>query len=244
MSRELPDRVPRLSDDGVDLAPWTEVEDTPKSRRHPEKREAVVLAALELVDREGFDALSMRAVARELRWGTMTLYSYVRSKDELMALMSERLGSELLIPPGELPADWRGAIKAIAFRTRAALLAHPWVVTVRAPRFLSPSFARHIDQTFEALAPLGVDMPTALAVARAVDDYTMGATIDDIAESEPGPTNAAVQEHHLRALLEREDLPHLRAAIDGGIFDGAYEPDFERGLDWLLAGIAAALEKP
>jgi AcrR family transcriptional regulator len=184
----------------------------------------------------------MRSVAKELRWGTMTLYSYVRSKDELIALMSERLGTELLVPPGELPDDWREAIKAVARRTRAALLAHPWVITVRSPQFLSPSFARHIDQTFAALAGLGADIPTTMAVARAVDDYTIGATLDDIGESEPGPGNADIQERHLRALVEREELTHLRRVIDGGIFDGAYEPDFERGLDWLLAGIAADLE--
>jgi AcrR family transcriptional regulator len=43
-------------------------------------------AALAIADAEGFDAVSMRRVATELGAGTMTLYHYVRTKDDLVAL--------------------------------------------------------------------------------------------------------------------------------------------------------------
>ena len=74
------------------------VEDTPNARRHPKKRDAIVRAALALADRDGYEAVSMRRVADELGWGTMTLYSYVRGKDELVWHMGEALGGELLVP--------------------------------------------------------------------------------------------------------------------------------------------------
>ena len=58
----------------------------------------------------------MRRVAEELGAGTMTLYHYVRTKDELLALMDDAIMGEMLIPADELPTDWRAAVTAIARR--------------------------------------------------------------------------------------------------------------------------------
>ena len=70
--------------------------------------------AIHIADAEGFDALSMRRLAAELDAGTMTLYHYVRTKDELLSLVNDAVMGELLVPPGELPDDWRAAITLIA----------------------------------------------------------------------------------------------------------------------------------
>src|SRR5207237_9092478 len=53
----------------------------PRARLSPDQ---VAAAALELLDREGLEALSMRRLAEQLGVGTMTLYGYFRSKDELL----------------------------------------------------------------------------------------------------------------------------------------------------------------
>ncbi len=52
----------------------------------------------------------MRRVAQALGAGTMTLYHYVRSKDELVTLMHDAVMGEVLVPEGELPSDWRAAL--------------------------------------------------------------------------------------------------------------------------------------
>ena len=55
---------------------------------------------MRIADAEGFDALSMRRLAAELDAGTMTLYHYVRTKDELLALVNDAVMGELIVPPG------------------------------------------------------------------------------------------------------------------------------------------------
>ena len=94
----------------------------------PRTREEIVHAALAVADDEGFEAVSMRNVAARLGVGTMTLYSYVSSKEDLLDLMFDEVMSELLLPE-PLPEDWRGALTAIAQRTRGVWSRHPWMAS-------------------------------------------------------------------------------------------------------------------
>ena len=60
---------------------------------------------------EGFDAVSMRRIAAELDAGTMTLYHYVRTKDELLTLVTDAVMGEVVVPPtSEIPTDWRDGV--------------------------------------------------------------------------------------------------------------------------------------
>src|SRR5262249_24800905 len=63
----------------------------PRARRPAHTRDGITRAAIRIADAEGFDALSMRRVAAELQAGTMTIYHYVRTKDELLALVDNAI---------------------------------------------------------------------------------------------------------------------------------------------------------
>src|SRR5262249_21982259 len=92
-----------------DAAPiWARPE--PGSRRPRFTREQIAAAALAIADAEGMEAVSMRRVAADLGAGTMTLYHYVRTKDELIALMDDAIVGEVLLPDDELPRGWRAAM--------------------------------------------------------------------------------------------------------------------------------------
>ena len=80
--------------DALDL--WTRTE--PGARRTRFTREDITAAAVRIADTEGINALSMRRLAAELEAGTMTLYHYVRTKEELLALVSDSIMGELLLP--------------------------------------------------------------------------------------------------------------------------------------------------
>src|SRR5580692_9951157 len=95
-------------------------------KRSQLSRERIAAAALAIADAEGFQAVSMRRVALELDVGTMSLYYYVRTKDDLIAVMDDALMGEALLP--SLPRDWRRAITEIATRTHAVFLRHPWAL--------------------------------------------------------------------------------------------------------------------
>src|ERR1700678_2227648 len=97
----------------------------PSGRRPRYTRAEIARTALDLADAEGFEAVTMKRIASELGAGTMTLYYYIRTKADVVALMQDAILVDLLIPDDELPAYWRDAVIAIARRTRDLLLAHP-----------------------------------------------------------------------------------------------------------------------
>ena len=76
----------------------------PGTRRARFSREQIAAAALAIADAEGFEAVSMRRIAAQLGAGTMSLYRYISTKDDLVTLMDDALMGESLVPEGELPA--------------------------------------------------------------------------------------------------------------------------------------------
>jgi AcrR family transcriptional regulator len=90
-------------------------------------REQLVDAALSVVESQGFAALSLRSVARQLEVGPMTLYTYVSSSDELASLAVDRL-VELMIGDTAWPSGWQDALRVFADKLFALVDAHPAMV--------------------------------------------------------------------------------------------------------------------
>jgi AcrR family transcriptional regulator len=144
-------------------------------RRQPRyTREEIAATALRIADAEGIDAVSMRRVAAELGAGTMTLYHYVSTKDDLLALVSDAVIGENLVPAEELPDDWREALSAIARRTRAACRRHPWIFGIVDDPSIGPNGVRHVEQCLEVASRAGIDFVSQLDVVTAVDEYVFG----------------------------------------------------------------------
>jgi AcrR family transcriptional regulator len=90
-------------------------------------REQIVAGALELLDAEGLDALSMRKLGAKLGAGATSLYWYVANKDELLELVMDEIWAMVEVP-GPEHASWREAFTTFAYSLRATLTAHPWAV--------------------------------------------------------------------------------------------------------------------
>jgi AcrR family transcriptional regulator len=212
-------------------------------------REEIVEAALAVADAAGFDAVSMRNVAERLGVGAMTLYHHVPSKDDLLDLMFDAVMRELLLPE-PLPEDWRAAIGAVARRTREVWLRHPWLASSIGERSgFGPNSMRHVEQSLAALAGLGVEGPEAFVVLAAVDDYTLGHTMRQVA-MQAGLHREGVDQDEWRKAME----PYWREMLATGEFprlarvaENQWELDneerFELGLGWVLDGIAARYER-
>jgi len=151
----------------------------PNDRRPRFNREQITVAVLEIADIEGFEAVTMKRIAEKLDCGTMTLYYYVRTKADIVALMHDAILAEILVP--ELPADWRDAVRAIARRTRAVLLAHPWSVTSLNGAQFGPNAVRHVEQSLAALDALDLCPTDKLAIWGVVDDYVFGSALRTVA---------------------------------------------------------------
>jgi AcrR family transcriptional regulator len=221
---------------------WTR---PPKEQRERPTREAIVAAATGLADTHGLDAASIRRVAAALKTRPMDLYRYFARKDELIDLMVDEVIAGALLD--EIPHDWRDALTAIARALRAVCLAHPWMVTAAGQQaLLGPNVMRHVEQSLEATAALGLDWPKRLAIWRAVDSYTMGnANIRpgrDHSEGNtaPDPGRAAAAEAYLQDLAASGSFPNLAASGAAALLQNQQdELTFETGLGWLLTGIAA-----
>jgi AcrR family transcriptional regulator len=229
--------------DALDL--WTRSE--PGARKPRLGRAELASVAIRVADTEGIEAVSMRRIATELDVGTMTLYHYVRTKDELLALMVDELLDEVVVPAAELPTDWRAAMTAIARRTRDALRRHPWVFDIAGDPTIGPNAMRHIDQSFAAVAGLDADLETKLDVISAVDEYVFGFCLAERRSFEEtgGDGMVAYMEElladgdypALRALTGRIGLPELWSRMQA---HATSDDRFDRNLDRLLSGFDGA----
>jgi AcrR family transcriptional regulator len=234
---------------GEEAEPLIWFRDEPASRRPAHTRADIARAALEIADSQGFDAVSMRRVAERLGAGTMTLYHYVRNKNELIALMSDAVMAEVVLPEGELSEDWRIALTQIANRSHDAFRAHHWVFQKMGEDGVpGPNGMRHFEQSLQAVAGLGLDREQTFEVIGQVDDYVFGYSLREVQE-------AAEQEHgwspevidFFRRELATGDYP-LIGEFFGDDFEAAFEQAmefmadasrFDRGLKRLLDGIEA-----
>ncbi|MGY2061454.1 TetR/AcrR family transcriptional regulator, partial [Nocardia gipuzkoensis] len=92
-------------------------------------REQIIAEAIELLDSEGFEALSMRRLGTKLNAGATSLYTHVANKDELLELIIDEVLGEIAIPDAPEP-DWRSALLRLGRDIRAGLLRHTWITGV------------------------------------------------------------------------------------------------------------------
>jgi AcrR family transcriptional regulator len=137
-------------------------------------REKISAAALSIADAEGFEVVSMRRIAARLGVSTMSLYYYVRTKADLVALMDDALMGEILVPEGQLPRGWREATSAIARRTRDVFARHPWAMLSMQGAPPGPNAMRHFEQSLEAVEEAPMSLEGKLAVLQLVDDFVFG----------------------------------------------------------------------
>ena len=173
---------------------WTRPE--PGTRRPKFTRDLIASTALAIADAEGFAAVSMRRVAAELDAGTMTLYYYVRTKDELVLLMDDAIMAEVLIPDDEFPSHWYDALTAISLRTWDILIRHPWALHSLQNAPAGPNAMRHFEQSLAALAGTDLDGPDKFLLLAMVDDYVHGNALRSAevrSAGEPAPDAAPIE---------------------------------------------------
>jgi AcrR family transcriptional regulator len=143
--------------------PWQRVPNrASRRRREPISRDAIVAAAMALLDRDGFEALSMRALAEELGTGAASLYWHVGSKDGLFDLVFEYVIGEIQVPDAD-PARWREQVRELGRAQRAAALRHPWIVRLSLGRVpMGPNAVRLSERVLAIMQAGG--LPPRLAV--------------------------------------------------------------------------------
>jgi AcrR family transcriptional regulator len=188
-------------------------------------REAIGAAALAIADTEGFQAVSMRRVAQKLNVGTMSLYYYIKTKDDLVAIMDDALMNEALLPA--LPRNWKRAITEIATRTHSIFLRHPWALI--SMQSAPPGFnaMRHMEQCLEALAETSMTAKQKVTLLGIVDDFVFGHALRQAASEKTVDTEFAM------AQIATGNFPRIEQVFGGGQIEIG-KSRFREGLRILL----------
>jgi AcrR family transcriptional regulator len=235
--------------------PWQRLPDRPgRRRREPISREAIVTAAIRLLDREGLAALSMRRLAEELGTGAASLYWHVGSKDGLLDLVFDELIGEEQIPDPD-PPRWQEQLKDIARAQRRVSLRHPYLVRISIGRIpMGPNALRFSERVLAILRAGG--LPPRLAVQgyllliATVNGFTVDETgVEDSGAEDPGgsalalPTDPASRQEvadmarDYIASLPTEQFPNMVGLADEFAFSDADER-FEMLIDIFVDGLA------
>jgi AcrR family transcriptional regulator len=210
---------------------------TPIDSRARLSREQVAAAALELLDREGLAALSMRRLADQLGVGTMTLYGYFRSKDELLDAVVDAAVADR--EPVALDGPWQEQLRKLMQATRRGLGRHPSLVRVRAERpVLRPEALRFAESGLTILRGAGFDRTEAARAFRVLFTFVFGYVSFSPEETMREAADAA---RAAAAGLPPHEYPTLRDTADELADAMAGDATFDFGLDRIIDGLAARL---
>jgi len=208
-------------------------------------RDVVLTAALEIIDRDGADALSMRRLARALDRDPMILYRHAPNKAALLDGVAETVLAQLHVDSAD--PDWAGQLRAVARDYRRLALAHPHVVPLLVTRPMATPLAlrpqgtlRPLEDVLTLLTRAGFSGSDALHVYRALFGFLHGHVLNELQEIVEKPEET---DDLLRLGLHRlpiGEFPLLRSLAPVlASYDGAAE--LERGLDILFTGLTTTL---
>lgn len=199
-------------------------------------RDDVIDGALEIVDRDGLEALSMPRLARHLGTGVMTLYGHIDNKADLVDALAERVLADIE-PVDTRSQDWQRSLAAWMRHLRQVVLRHPALGAILAARGLtSPSVFAHLEAGLGLLRSADVDPQTAVEIYYALLTYTLGFLAWEIPRVHRQPEAAYVQQwQDALASLPGTEYPTLHDLAEE-LQQAASNTQFEAGLEALLHG--------
>ncbi|MCF6475231.1 TetR family transcriptional regulator [Nonomuraea sp. MG754425] len=209
-------------------------------------REEIVKAAVELLDEEGLQGLSMRKLGAKLSAGATSVYWYVANKDELLELAYDEVWRMMTVPDPE-EVGWRDSAAALAHSMRRVILRYPWAADLigRMPA-LGPNamrVANGMRKMFDLAGFRGLDIDfanstlTAYVFGMTIPEVAWNATMGDLDDYDADKTREMVRK-------AAADYPDMLKRIDMGSYeDPAYmrELCFDFGLVSLLDGLERRL---
>jgi AcrR family transcriptional regulator len=226
--------------------PWQRVpERSGRRRRDPLTREAIVEAALHVLDRDGLEGFSMRRVAEELDTGAASLYWHVGSKDGLLDLVLEEvIGEQVNEVPEPEPDRWQEQFKEVARVMRRTIRRHRDIVQISIGRVPMGPNALHLSERVLAILRAG-GVPDELAVQSyllmfsVVNGFTMdeGGYEAEVAAGAPPLAESAEMVRGYLASLPGEQFSNLTAVADH-FADADQDARFELLLDLFVEGLA------
>jgi AcrR family transcriptional regulator len=167
----------------------------------------VIDAAAELIADEGFDALTMRRLAESCGVGVMTLYGYVRTKEEILAAVANRFLGEVELPSGS-GDSWQDEVAAVFRSVHEMWLEHPELAQIAVTQPIDGLAAyRGAEVVLAALRRGGFGPEETVDAFEVLVCFTAGFTLRQLAFGAP----TAIAPARLRSVtgLPAGEFPHL-----------------------------------
>ena len=211
--------------------------------RQPLTRERVVSAALDLVDHEGIECLTMRNLGRVLGVDPMAAYHWFPNKRAILQGVYEAILDEVDIPaaPG---AEWPEVLRDIARSYQSALARHPNAVPmISTEPVMTRRGLQLVERAARALVRAGLSPLQAIDAINGVAALAIGSTL---AKAGVTPGTDPVRPEDLEALftqLDPAEFPTMLSAMKEAGADAFDRPSgFDQLLDALILGLHAQLQ--
>ncbi|SHG44290.1 TetR/AcrR family transcriptional regulator [Streptoalloteichus hindustanus] len=227
---------------------WAETPRTPSGHQAGISREQIVLVAVELLDQDGMEALSMRRLASRVGVAAMSLYWHVANKGHLLELAMDEVFGEVSIPAVDL--HWAERVRALATSYRAVSCRHPWVARllgVYPP--IGPNLMRFTEAMLVAFGDSGLSGADLDRAVNTLADYLLGFITAELRTEQRlraagmDIVGFAEMMRPLVKSLAGDRFPEVSARVDR-MSERTMDERFAFGLDSVLVGLSARGPRP
>jgi TetR/AcrR family transcriptional regulator, tetracycline repressor protein len=222
--------------------PWRSA---PRRRGVPRpqlSREIVVKAALQMLEKDGGDALTMRGVADQIGVSASSLYGYVANKEELVQLVLDRIFEEIEVPP---TGSWQETLRQYGRAMLAMYRRHPGVAALTLGRVaVTPSMLPLGERVVSELRAAGMPDQVAVFVGDLAGLYIGAFAYELDVTPLAGHENEFLDQFTTWIKsLPADRFPNTIALADTSVA-GSTEERFEWGMDVIIRGLASYLVVP
>jgi AcrR family transcriptional regulator len=218
---------------------WMRPERAAVGRPASRSRAEITAVALEIADREGLDAVSMRRVAAEIGTGAASLYRYVETREDLLDLMTDATGAEYeLAPP---TGNWLADLVALGEQARATLRRHRWLAGLVMTR---PAIGPNGLALLQHVLSLLERHPAGLAAKMEAFAMLNGVTAAFVRQEQADPALQARNMAYLQHALTSGEHPRLAELISQAAQSQEPQPDPADRYPDLIARVLTGLLGP
>ena len=210
----------------------------PRAGRTGLSRERVLRGALDLADRGGIAALTIRSLADELGVKPMSVYYYVANKEAILDGLVDLVFEEIDLPT--VGGDWRAELRRRAHSARQVLRRHRWAIQLLESRTSpGPATLRHHDAVLGTLRAAGFSLEATAHAYAVLDAYVYGYAVQEASLPFEGPEGVNDVAGPIVELMAAGDFPHLTEMTAGYYLQPGYDfaDEFDFGLDLILDGL-------
>ena len=192
----------------------------------------ITRAAINIADRSGVTAVTIRSIAKETGFSTMALYRHVESRDELMLLLVDAV---LGPAPAFTLGRWQDDVHTWATSLLERYAAHPWVIEILITGIpTTPNHISWVELILRILAPTDLSLQARLDTALLLDGHVRQFANLSALDS--------LKSDHISDIVWLQEVasnvaPTLMLALQQGAMQSKKGPDFNVGLDTIIRGI-------